>query len=38
MSGESSGPPERIAMLRVDLLDCRPPIWREIEVPMKAVI
>ena len=25
-------------MLRVDLLDCHPPIWREIEVPMKAVI
>ena len=25
-------------VLRVDLLDCHPPIWREIEVPMKAVI
>ena len=25
-------------MLRVDLLDCHPPILREIEVPMKAVI
>jgi hypothetical protein len=25
-------------MLRVDLLDCYPPIWREIEAPMKAVI
>jgi hypothetical protein len=38
MSAENSGPPDRIAMLRVDLLDCHPPIWREIEVPMKAVI
>src|SRR6516162_3357671 len=34
----NSGPPDRIAILRVDLFGCHPPIWREIEVPMKAVI
>jgi len=34
----NSGSPDRIAILRVDLFGCHPPIWREIEVPMKAVI
>jgi hypothetical protein len=34
MSVENSDPPDRIAMLRIDLLDCHPPIWREIEVPV----
>jgi hypothetical protein len=38
ISAENSGLPNGIALLRVDLLDCHLPIWREIEVPMKAVI
>jgi hypothetical protein len=38
MSAEDSVPPDRIATLRIDLLDSDPPIWREIEVPVSMTL